>query len=478
MAILIGCLRADYESVLKKYLGDQKKKMFPVYQKLVSNLQNQSFKIINVVGTGANGLAFKAIQSTEKNRECVIKISTDKKQKCEELENNHRIISIENPTIIKLYQSFTETIVTDKYSIDFCVFILEAGYQDLGKPIFKPGSPKKENSTILENILFTILKGFIHMNFKRDFLHGDIKPSNIVIVKDQDIDFQPKIIDFDLSFKYRIPPRYKIERREKEKEELGKKEYERNEMLEISQIKEIEDIEEIEKEFKREDGKIDWITYALDYRPPELKLFCPTLNLEEMSNVWYLRYYKYDNEFKEDAFALGVTFKEIIAINKEYISLNYNTNRLNFVTLVIAKHLTEKNINKRSNLVKALEIWQDERNSPIFDINEYFKNKLITMIEKESPNKKTKLPKTDSQYFSQSLYKTPIQNKSRYSVDSIYKNRSSSKKDSQKASSQKLKNRASFNVSSALPTSQIKSSKLKKKTIKQFGNAGSRLIQV
>jgi serine/threonine protein kinase len=167
----------------------------------------------------------------------------------------------------------------------FCILVQEGAEQDLSKPLFTDKDTNKLiNSRVLGYVLYKTLEGFARFNFQDQYLHGDIKEPNLVVVKSKEHKFEPRIIDFDLTCR------------------LSKQEDE-----EIPACNTI-------------------LTYTLYYRPPELRLFCPDNNCidkyydsDELRQEYLFSYYVYSSEYKEDAWALAITMNRIMEINENFI---------------------------------------------------------------------------------------------------------------------------------------------------------------
>ena len=186
-----------------------------------------------------------------------------------------------------LNQSFSEYEIDSK-SKKFCVLVLEGAEQDLTKPLFtKNDTNKAQNSKLLGYVFYRLIEGFYKFNFEENYLHGDIQEANLVVVKSNEYGFEPKIIDFDLTCKPSSPEEEKV---------------------------------------PTCDGEI---TYTLEYRAPELKIFCPDTNCKApffddhiIRKKLLQKYYSYSREYKEDAFALAVTLIKVYATNNSFIDTN------------------------------------------------------------------------------------------------------------------------------------------------------------
>jgi serine/threonine protein kinase len=313
LLLIATCVSADYFNDIERHLKAEKKSgKIASYKSFLKKMTEQNFTFSRFMGSGTYGIVLEGTNGEQPPQKVAVKIMEEKGKECKRLEDLHMMLAKGNPTMIKLYKTIQVKIVSRYHEIHFCALVMEAGIQNLNQPMFSLESRKVENSKVLEKIFFEILNGFDRLNFVDGYFHGDIKDANLVLVGGENGTLIAKIIDLDHCFSYHNP-------------------------LDMHGIP----------------GRVPWMTYTDDYRPPELAYFYPGGDFDDFSERMYHRYYKYDPEFKEDAYAMGVTFVNILKINKKYIDDNSGF-FFSFRKRVL-KGLLEEDIEKRLTVREAAQ---------------------------------------------------------------------------------------------------------------------------
>ena len=196
-----------------------------------------------------------------------------------------------------------------------CGTLMERG-TDLKAPILTVddyGKPETERKFF--DFMHKLLDGYYQINFKANSYHGDQKPANILSVESAHGILEPRIIDFDLMF-----------------------------------------------EKKYEGFHPGFMLYTLDYRPPELRSIVPQTNIKTQLEKQNYRSYKFNSEFKEDAFAVGVTFKQILATNSLYLDQKnpYIVDLKNIVAGLLAQKVSSRLSTKAAMKMMENSIIQNE----------------------------------------------------------------------------------------------------------------------
>lgn len=208
---------------------------------------------------------------------------------CEQTEIISKLTNANAKYILKMYfRKYFGLVSGDSIKHHFCVLGLELGVKSLDEKIFARSFDLSANTQEFIEIVVKLLRGFKYMNFEAKCTHGDIKPPNMILVNNNGI-LEPRIIDFDLSFQP-----------ETLKNKFGKRGLER-------------------------------IIYTENYRPPEMLVFCPDNSCEgykdemyaNLRMKFYMMYYEFSLECKEDAFALGLSLKDIIDLNKTRLLMSH-----------------------------------------------------------------------------------------------------------------------------------------------------------
>ena len=178
----------------------------------------------------------------------------------------------------------------------YCVLIFKMNEDTLEKAEFiikqEDKETKTKNSETLYFFFGKMIKFFAELNFKAYVLHGDIRPSNILVKQKKienspGIDFEPEIMDFDL-------------------------------MLENQMEKELFD---------------PIVRYKSDYRCSEMD---DNIKTNNTTGIEYyeksILAYRYSKHFVEDVFALGKTFFNVLEKQKKFLDDKfYGIGVLNFL---------------------------------------------------------------------------------------------------------------------------------------------------
>lgn len=159
-----------------------------------------------------------------------------------------------------------------------------------------PSDRKREENTN-EFLAFArrLLSSFYQINHVAGYYHGDVKPDN-VLWKRTDRGLEPRVIDFDLVFR-KVSPHYNP-------------------------------------------GNI---IYTTTYRPPELREIVPETNPTRPEKA-RLAKYKYDADFREEAWSVGKTLDKILATNRGEI--NSSDERMGTLRQII-RDMTRYDIGER-----------------------------------------------------------------------------------------------------------------------------------
>ena len=92
--------------------------------------------------------------------------------------------------VVRLEEEF-EVDFTEKspdLRIYFCIVVMEVAHQSLEKSFLLADNDeqtKKQNTLILGYVIYKLIKAFKIFNFTYEYLHADVKPANLVVVKSQ-----------------------------------------------------------------------------------------------------------------------------------------------------------------------------------------------------------------------------------------------------------------------------------------------------
>lgn len=193
----------------------------------------------------------------------------------------------------------------------YCITELEKTEVSLDKelPIDFQTKQCPDRSTFFTYITYKLLVAFEEFNFKRSLLHGEVKPPNLVLVKDSSSPclYEPRIIDFDLTFKLNM---------------------------------------------EQKPINPPHILYTLTYRSPEIIKFCPTNNCKDEKGSRdplrkFCAEYVCSREFKEDAYALGATIENILTLNNK--KENLNGDLVKYVVQTVIPSLKKDDVKSRSS---------------------------------------------------------------------------------------------------------------------------------
>ena len=239
-------------------------------------------RFYSLSGSGTYGYVFSGIN--DKDQKLAIKVHFEDSKSCDSCWNAYKsqqaiiatekvkyIIKMERPVVYEMAGS-TKTYV--------CAFLMEKGYV-ASSPMFADPKKMDSNTNKIVNFIEKTVEGFAYLNFGAGFYHADVKPANLLWVNVKDGLIEPRIIDFDLSFKTEI--------------NSGK-----------TGFKNFGDA-----------------AYTRDYRSPELLSFIPKWDFENDSQrAIYERDFVFDVLYREESFAVGKSLREILKINESLINVN------------------------------------------------------------------------------------------------------------------------------------------------------------
>ena len=255
---------------------------------LIKNLTSENIFLGDYIDHGGYGAVVHGTYNVDNiSLPIAIKVMyVDDQEECNQAEIINTLTQYKAKYILKMYfRKYYELGPFRRPKHRFCVLGLELGVQALSDPIFSKSYNFSSNTQEFIEIVFKIIRGFKSMNFDAGYTHGDIKPSNIILVNNNGI-LEPRIIDFDLTFQPKV--------------------------------------------FTNKYGKHgpNRVIYTVIYRPPEMLVFCPDndcdgLEGEEYADLrfkFFMMYYEFSPQSKEDAFALGLSLKHILETNMSRIN--------------------------------------------------------------------------------------------------------------------------------------------------------------
>lgn len=318
IALLVSKCQAnkDWDIFLESEKGEEHKTQ---WKKILKDLEKDNITLGKFLGEGSYGVVF-AGEKVVGNYVVPMAFKfmrTDSELECQNLQIAQQMADAGAKYILKLYyiRAFKFIALLKDHSIErvhFCVLGFELGSFDFFEMELDESKPLEDNTQLFIETVYKILKGFKTLNFDAGYLHGDIKPENMIIVEDNGY-YEPRIIDFDLSFKpttdyqtnRRIPP---------------------------------------------------WMVYTDGYRPPEIQRFCQVHN-NQLQYPHYFSLYNFDQFFREDAFALGQTLKKILYNNKGLVLLDDPI--IKFISDTIIRWMIEPNIIRRWSTLQAFREFKD-----------------------------------------------------------------------------------------------------------------------
>ncbi len=156
--------------------------------KYIGKLLDNRYEILQVIGTGGMAVVYKAL-CHRLNRYVAVKILKDEFAKDEEFrtrfrEESHAVAMLSHPNIVSVYD------VSRSNSIEYIVMELMDG-MTLKQYIDRRGILSQKESI---HFVTQILKGLSHAHSK-GIIHRDIKPHNIMLLRDSTV----KVADFGIA---------------------------------------------------------------------------------------------------------------------------------------------------------------------------------------------------------------------------------------------------------------------------------------
>ena len=148
--------------------------------------------------------------------------------------------------------------------------ITDVGVSDMHRALFTSIDNREENTATFLRYMVEFVLGGRNIN-KQGILHGDIKPKNVILVEGSDGLLHVEHIDFDLILDHR-------------------------------------------------DDLIDrQLRYTKDFRAPWIKGFFLNVEKDIHKEPRYKQFYKFDENYKEDTYALGKSILKMIKLNEYYL---------------------------------------------------------------------------------------------------------------------------------------------------------------
>ena len=285
---LVICLHISAKSFFEHLLSKGRSEEKPFWERIFSYLsENEGITIGDYVGHGTFGVVVKGkrvfkdnnrqMGTVEKSYDMGFKLmKIDKELDCTDMDIADKLTKAGAKYTLGLFYRRAFAFTEPEFNL-FCVLGIELGTQSLESAIFSDIHDKETNTHAFIEIVYKILSGFKTMNFDARYLHGDVKPANMILSKVGNV-LEPRIIDFDYTFQ----PHMNIDASRKRKPR--------------------------------------WILYTLDFRAPEIRRLCPQNNCSRQELTNYKSNYRFDTLYREDAYAIGVSLNKIYVKNKNAIS--------------------------------------------------------------------------------------------------------------------------------------------------------------
>lgn len=285
--MLLFCLSAmsvklvDYLHQVKMFASAR------IYRHIELDLEKKNIALGDVIGAGSYGIVVSATQKFDKTEEelAVKFMKHSYEEECQQMKVMIDLQQEGAKHTIELYFIQPYVVVEPKASNQnhrgikqeektsyFCVIGLKKGEGSLEERRFNDLATSVRERDGFYKTIYLILEGIMTLNFKADYLHGDIKPENIVLVK-TGTEYEPRIIDFDKTFKLQ--------------EEMN---------------------------IKNRRGT-NSVLYSPKNMPPELQKFVQDNKYSEESFNKYLETYEFSRTYLEDSYALGKTLQQLIQVN-------------------------------------------------------------------------------------------------------------------------------------------------------------------
>lgn len=275
------------------------------YQLLYGILNSDYFEdysFTKMLGRGSFGTVLEAKFGDDK---VSVKIMFDNSRysNCDDAEKNYNQLKVVDG--IKYLIETSPPKKFAKYSQYACAIIMERAFPT-ESVMFSWKDTQEEltfNTERFVRFAERLIEGFYTINYIGKFYHADVKPDNIMYIKDNNNEVEPRIIDFDLTFK-KLTPNYNP----------------------------------------------GFIIYTITYRPPELKRLVPNTNPTPEEKP-AMRAYKYDPEFKEECWAVGKSIEHIIKVNRHYLD---STNEKLVALKEVLSEMTSTSLTLRITIEEAL----------------------------------------------------------------------------------------------------------------------------
>lgn len=340
ISFLVSSISGDrIDDLLAKFPKDyaQKTEMRQLLETIESVLQ---VTISDFLGKGGYGFILE-IRRDEESEPVALKVSSTKDKKCTRLNKMIAISDLNLKYTIKM-TGFSvlkmkvfkikeqglndETTMalkqdqlplapaTEEVSFYYCLMELKRAERSLDRRLPSDFQTEQcpDKSTFFAYITYKLLVAFEEFNFKGNYLHADVKPQNLVLIKDpsSSCKYEPRIIDFDLSF-----------------------------------------------QSNKEKGATHppYVLYTITHRPPEIIEYCPDNDCKGSTGLKtnqqrFITEYVCDSEYKEDAAALAITLKDILEANDKEEVLSGQL--VEYVKNTVIPSIGNSSVKKRSNIKK------------------------------------------------------------------------------------------------------------------------------
>jgi serine/threonine protein kinase len=212
--------------------------------------------------------------------------------------------------ICKFYEMQTKGFRINRKDYFLTTLITEAGVSDMEGRLFSNPELKRTNTITFLRYIKEFAKGAMNIN-KQGILHGDIKPANAILVKGDDDLLHPKHIDFDIC-------------------------------LDTNRGGD----EPAFADFQ--------LRYTPGFRAPWVVAVEINTQIDPEKEPDFEEYYNYDSDFKEDAYAVGVSILDLYNVNRRSLSLIKDNEILKALLIYIRENVIE-NAKQGANFVPTTE---------------------------------------------------------------------------------------------------------------------------